>query len=199
MSFETTKSNRRRKGTWLFDRVFCGKGIDIGAGRDLLNKDDFPNITSVEGFDKKQGNANLITRFRKPESYDFVYSSNCLEHMLDARRAWQEWWLLVKFGGYMIVSVPDEDLYEQGRFQTRSRWSKEHKHTFTIQKLKSWSRHTINMLELINDLCDCQTIKVELVDIGYDYSIAWGSEDQSRGTAEMFIEVVLRKVKGYGM
>ena len=199
MGNETTKSNLRRKNTWLFNKVFSGKGIDIGAGPDPLKKEDFPNITDIEVFDRKHGDANYITGYRRYESYDFVYSSNCLEHMWDSLAAWGQWWALVKFNGYMIISVPDEDLYEQGRFKTKSRWSKEHRCSFTIHKKKSWSRWSNNVLEMIEWLPDCQIIKIELVDTNYDYSIPWGSKDQTLGDAETFIEIVLRKVKGYGM
>ena len=199
MGNETTKSNRRRKNTWLFNKVFSGKGVDIGAGPDPLKKENFPNITEVETFDRKQGDANFITLYKEPESYDFVYSSNCLEHLKDPLNAFMRWWSLVKPDGYLILSVPDEDLYEQGRFKTKSRWSKEHKWSFTIHKKKSWSRWSINVLNMIRLLPSCQIIKIELVDTNYDYSIPWGSKDQTLGDAETFIEVVLKKVKGYGI
>lgn len=199
MSRETTKSNLRRKDTWLFNKVFSGKGIDIGPEKDPLRKEDFPNITNIETFDREHGDANFITHFRQPKSYDFVYSSNCLEHMENSLNACMQWWLLVKLDGYMIITVPDEDLYEQGRFKAKPHWSKDHKWTFTIYKKKSWSTRSINVLNMIKLLPDCQTIKVELVDTNYDYSIPWGSKDQTKMGAETFIEIVLRKVKGYGM
>ena len=198
MGNETTKANKRRKGAWLFNKVFSGKGIDIGGGKDCLKKEDFPNIISVDYFDKLQGDAQDILSFRDILAYDFVYSSHCLEHLPNISLALNQWWLMLKYNGYLILSLPDEDLYEQGRFQARSRWSREHKHSFTIYKNKSWCHWSINILDMIKELKDCQIIHISLVDTDYDYSIPWGSKDQSMPGAEVSIEVILRKVKDYG-
>ena len=43
-------------------------------------------------------------------------------------------------GGHLIVTVPDEDLYEQGHFP--SDYNRDHKWTFTIHKPKSWSERS---------------------------------------------------------
>ena len=75
---------KRRKNSYIFDKVFFGKGIDVGCGWDVLNKDKtFPNITSCEPFDIEQGDAQYVNKLRKESNYDFVHSSNCLEHMND--------------------------------------------------------------------------------------------------------------------
>lgn len=196
---ETTKSNARRKDTWLFNKVFAGKGIDIGSGDDPFDKTDFPNVDTIEFFDLKDGNAQYILQHRSEESYDFVHSSNCLEHMDDAVCALRGWWYLVKLRGYLILTVPDEDLYEQGRFKARSRFNKEHKHSFTIHKKNSWCKWSLNILDMLEMLPDCQVIKIEQVDTNYDYNIPWGKKDQTMRGAETFIEVVLKKIINYGL
>lgn len=198
MGNETSKANKRRIGTWLFNKVFVKKVIDIGAGHDCIKKEDFPNITSVDRFDKNSGDAQLITNYRKIESYETVYSSHCLEHLKYPKMALLEWWQLLKFDCYLILVVPCEDLYEQGRFQTRSHYSREHKCSFTIKKAHSWCTHSINILDLIGILDHCQIIKIELVDTNYDYSLPVGKQDQSMGVAEVGIEVILKKIKNYG-
>ena len=92
MTNETAKANERRKKSYLFDKVFSGHGIDIGCGWDLLNKDNaFPNIGSCEPFDIEQGDAQTVNKFRPKSSFDFVYSSNCLEHMEDPQLALKNW------------------------------------------------------------------------------------------------------------
>lgn len=194
MGNETAKAAKRRRGTWLFDKVFRGRGIDIGPGRDALSVVDFPTITSVEAFDKSQGDAQHILQHKEAGAYDFVYSSHCLEHLEDPVGALVEWWRLVRPGGYMVIAVPDEDLYEQGRFKTRSRWSREHKRSFTIWKRESWCRWSINVLDMIRVLHGCQPIKIELVDTDYDYSVPYGERDQTMPGAEAAIEIVLRKL-----
>ena len=192
MSYETKKANKRRKKSYLFkERVFVGKGIDIGCGRDLLNKRIFKRITSIEAFDREDGNAQHIDQYREKESYDFVYSSNCLEHMDDPVGAFKSWYSLVKVGGYLAFTVPDEDLYEQGTFP--SRFNPDHKWTFTIFKENSWSNKSINVIDLLKHLENCKIIKIELVNTNYDYSKF--NEDQTKGDVEAFIEVVIQKIQ----
>ena len=85
-------------------------------------------------------------------------------------------WELVAEGGYLVVAVPDEDLYEQGKFP--SRWNKDHKWTFTIEKKQSWSSHSVNIKDLLKLLSNYNLIKLELQDNGYNYQLK--NTDQTR-------------------
>jgi len=49
-------------------------------------------------------------------------------------------------------------------------------------------------MDMVKELPDCQVIKVELVDTDYDYSIPYGSRDQTMPGAEAAIEIVLRRL-----
>lgn len=190
MSYETKKANKRRKKSYLFkQKAFVGKGIDVGCGRDILSKKVFKKITSIEGFEPEDGDAQHIHKYREKESYDFVYSSNCLEHMDEPASALKSWYSLVKPGGYLIFTVPDEDLYEQGVFP--SRYNDDHKWTFTIYKQKSWSPKSINIVDLVRELQECKVLRMLVADTNYDYSKS--DVDQTRGKAEAFIEVVIQK------
>lgn len=190
MSYETKKANKRRKKSYLFkQKAFVGKGIDVGCGRDILSKKVFKKITSIEGFEPEDGDAQHIHEYREKESYDFVYSSNCLEHMDEPASALKSWYSLVKPGGYLIFTVPDEDLYEQGVFP--SRYNDDHKWTFTIYKQKSWSPKSINIVDLVRELQGCKVLRILVADTNYDYSKS--DVDQTRGKAEAFIEVVIQK------
>ena len=83
-------------------------------GTALFNRLSLRNdVVAVHGIDIKDGDANVISRYRTKNTYDLVYSSHCLEHMIDAKTALNEWWSLLKTGGYMILVLPDYDLYEQ--------------------------------------------------------------------------------------
>jgi SAM-dependent methyltransferase len=154
--YEATKT--RKLWGELEKTILTGKGIDIGCGPDPI----FPD---VYGFDKEAGDANDITKYVH-EEFDFVFSSHCLEHMKDPRKAIQEWWNLVRPGGHLFFIVPDEDLYEQGVFP--SRFNSDHKATFTISKTKSWSPVSINVLGLVRSLPGAQLVNVALQDVGYD-------------------------------
>jgi len=125
-----------------------GRILDIGAGKDPITK-------NAEVLDKAQGDAQNADQYFSEDSFDLVFSSHCLEHMVDPLSAVKSWFSLVKPGGYLIVIVPDEDLYEQGNFP--SIFNTDHKATFTISKSKSWSSKSYNCLEL------CKTLGGELV------------------------------------
>lgn len=158
---ESSKS-KRHFSPWELS-VLDGKVIDIGAGTDTVMPNAIP-------FDVPHGNANDITDFA-PGSFDCVYSSHCLEHMVDPAKTIHNWWSLVKPGGYLFVIVPDEDLYEQGVWP--SRFSNEHTHTFTISKKQSWSPKSINLFDLCRTLDNGSIRTLVLNDIGYDRSIGF--------------------------
>lgn len=141
--------------------ILTGTGIDIGCGHD-------PVTPTVRCFDINDGDANDITQFVH-EQFDFVFSSHCLEHMRHPREALAGWWQLVRPGGYLFLIVPDEDLYEQGVFP--SRFNPDHKATFTISKRSSWSPVSINLLDLVRGLPDCEIVSIELQDEGYDRQV----------------------------
>jgi SAM-dependent methyltransferase len=195
MGNESAKSNMRRKDDPLFQRVFCGRGIDIGAGQDNIARENlFPRITECETFDLDHGNAQEIARYKSPESYDFVYSSHCLEHLHNPAEALRQWFSLVKPSGHLIVVVPDEDLYEQGVFP--SRFNSDHKWTFTLFKPKcsSWSPRSANLISLITEnLLDFRILLMRIADTRYDYSVCDVDQTASWPGAEANIEVVIQK------
>jgi len=45
------------------------------------------------------------------DSWDTVFSSHTLEHIVDWRTALREWWRLVRPGGHLVLYLPDRDLY----------------------------------------------------------------------------------------
>ena len=140
-------------------RYLSGRGLDIGCGTD-------PVRVEVERFDVEHGDANRISSFVTDlESFDYVFSSHCLEHMHDARIALAEWWKLVRPGGVMIVIVPDEDLYEQGYWP--SLFNSDHKLSFTIAKQASWSPVSNNLADLARDLAGAELLSLRVQSHGY--------------------------------
>ena len=145
----------------LFRDFVKGNILDIGAGQD-------PVSPSAIVFDKPQGNAeNIFEHFQK-ESFDTVFSSHCLEHVNEPLLVIQDWFALVKPGGYLFVIVPDEDLYEQGHFP--SIFNSDHKSTFTISKSVSWSSKSVNLLALAWEL-NGNLIYLKQQSDGYNYAL----------------------------
>jgi SAM-dependent methyltransferase len=190
---ETSKAISRRLGDPLFMRAVKGVGIDIGAGKDPLNANgEFGVDCRVIPFDIENGEAQTINQYFPTGYFDFLYSSHCLEHLKDIKEAFNSWIGVIKPGGYGIIVVPDEDLYEQGFWH--SKWAGVgHRHTFTIKKDISWSPVSINVLDFfsVGYCSEIQTLSVRLIDNGYDYSVF--DFDQTAGKAEAAIELIFRK------
>src|SRR5437867_5758022 len=83
---ETSKCEEMRRNRGDFDNYLKGEGIDIGAGEDVLK---IPN-GMVRPWDVPDGDAQLMAGV-PDNSYDFVYSSHCLEHMRDVTQALTNW------------------------------------------------------------------------------------------------------------
>lgn len=182
MGSESGKAYARRLREGYFERIFVGQGIDIGCGDD-------PVTPYCLAWDKPHGDAQHLPGLA-PESFDWVYSSHCLEDLPDPRRALLRWWDILRPGGHLLVVVPDEDLYEQGQWP--SRYNGDHRWTFTVHKSQSWSPVSINLADIVAELPMHQVIWTRMCDYGYDYN--GGIWDRTTTDAEAHIEVCIRKL-----
>ena len=182
MGKESRKAYERRVREGYFDKVFVGNGIDIGCGDDPVTPD-------CRHWDLGDGDAQELPGVA-PEAFGWIYSSHCLEHMVDARRALVRWWEVLKPGGKLLVVVPDEDLYEQGCWP--SRYNGDHKWTFTVSKSESWSPKSLNCAELVTLLPNRKVHWIRTCDYGYDYS--GGVWDRTATLAEAHIEMLVEKL-----
>lgn len=194
MGQEATKANNRRsKHSEYAEKYLVGNGIDIGAGDDCVGRytDLYTKILSCRNWDIPDGDAQYLESV-PDNTYDFVHSSHCLEHMVDPLIAMRNWIRVLKPGGHAVIIIPDEDLYEQGVFP--STFNGDHKWTFTIHKNgKSWSKqYSHNVLELICLLHDCKPISVRLNEEYFDFEAP--RYDQTGGPAECSIEFIVRKM-----
>ncbi len=180
---ESSKAKERRVREGFFEKYMTGDGLDIGYGGDLV-------VPNARGWDMVDGDAQELLGL-KNESFDFVYSSHCLEHVRDPLEALLNWWRVLKPGGYLIFAIPDEDLYEHGIWP--SVYNPDHKNTFTISKDKTWSPVGYNVAELVAKLPNRKVISLRTTDEGYDYT-RHDDYDQTLGNAEAAIEVVIQKV-----
>jgi len=190
---ECSKSIMRRMREPNFaNRYFVGSGLDVGGGPDPLSlyRELFPRMRGVQTFDKEDGDAEILEAIAD-ESMDFVHSSHTLEHMRDPAQALQNWFRAVKPGGHLIITVPDEDLYEQGQFP--STWNGDHKHTFTIWKARSWSVKSHNLTELVTALGPAAEIALlQKLDDSYRYTLPRFDQTLTP-IGECGIECVVRK------
>jgi SAM-dependent methyltransferase len=192
MTHETSKAVMRRLSDSRFiTRYFVGNGIDIGAGEDGLSHYTtfFPKMANVRIWDWGDGDAQYMQNVPN-DSYDFIISSHCLEHIVDPYIAMQNWIRILKPQGYMIITVPDEDIYEQKNWP--SRYNGDHKTSWTIQKTHSWSPVSINCTDFFRKFPELSILKLELLDANFDYS-KMDIDQTLNPISESAIEIVLQK------
>lgn len=184
---------RRLHDSRYATRYFVGHGIDIGAGPDPLGQyiEQFPLMRACRAWDLADGDAQLLATLADA-SLDFVHSSHCLEHMRDPREALHHWLRVLRPGGHLIVTVPDEDMYEQGIFP--STFNRDHKWTFTMHKARSWSDMSVNLMSLLAEFSDrAQVIKLEQLDATFRFRLPRLDQTQTP-VGECALEFVMRKL-----
>lgn len=175
MGNETSKV-RERILPWLVGPL----GIDVGCGVDPITPD-------CARYDREHGDAQLL---REPvESFDWLYSSHCLEHMPRPEEALLNWWNLVRPGGRMVILVPDEDAYEQTVWP--SSFNDEHCHSFTIYKSQSWCPASRNLGSMIALLPRVKVLSAQIVDQRPPQA---ERKDWTQGEGVAHIELVLEKL-----
>ena len=191
---EQSKAAKRRFSDGAFHtRYFVGKGVDIGGKPDPLGQYSgaFCRMESVRVWDLEDGDAQKMGGV-PAASFDFVHSSHCLEHMNDVYEALENWIRIVKPGGFLIITVPDEDLYENGQWP--SRYNSDHKWSFTIHKNKSKLPRSINMIDLLANFTPLAEVeRIVLVRDFFQDSYAGKIDQTLTPVAECAIEFVLRK------
>jgi predicted SAM-dependent methyltransferase len=152
---------RRLRDPNFITRYFVGHGIDIGCEEHntLGNYAEFfPGMKSTMMWNIDDGDAQYMKPI-EDNTFDWVHSSHCLEHLKGPCIAIRHWWRILKPGGHMVVIVPDEDMYEQGVWP--SQFNGDHKWSFTTYKRRSWAPMSVNVFELLMHLRHADIIKVE--------------------------------------
>jgi SAM-dependent methyltransferase len=193
---ECSKSIPRRLADSNFTRrYFVGDGIDIGGKPDplILYQELFCQIRSIKTWDREDGDAQLMSGV--PDNrFDFLHSSHCLEHLVDPLAGLRAWVRVVRENGYLVITVPDEDLYEQGVFP--STYNTDHKWTFTIFKASSWSTRSMNILDMVRSLGEpVELVRLEQLNSTYRFNLPRFDQTLSP-VAECGIEFILRKRTG---
>lgn len=193
---EMSKSTKRRYNDPAYHlHFFAGDGLDIGGGDDPLGRwvHAFARMKSCRTWDKADGDAQELIGVAS-DSFDFVASSHCLEHLHKPAKSLANWIRVVKPGGFISVSVPDAGLYEGWVWP--SRYNADHKHLFTTTYSTSAGRYGLpvvvvqEMLKLVSGSADLERLAV----VRDFHSPALSNSDQTLlPNVESAIEFVLRK------
>jgi SAM-dependent methyltransferase len=190
---ECSKSICRRLADSNFTRrYFVGNGIDIGGKPDplALYSELFCRVESLRTWDLEDGDAQEMQGV--PDNhFGFVHSSHCLEHLVDPIAGLRSWLRIVRTEGYIVITIPDEDLYEQGVFP--STYNRDHKWTFTIFKTSSWSSKSLNVVDIVRELGEqAELVRLEQLNSAYRFDLPRFDQTLTP-IAESGIEFIIRK------
>jgi SAM-dependent methyltransferase len=175
---ETSKAQARRQREGFMNRFCIGRGIDIGYGGDPVTHD-------CDVWDEEHGDAHYLKGIRD-HSYDFVYSSHTLEHLREPVVALQHWWRVLRPGGFLILYVPDRDLYEK-KTTLPSRWNGSHTRFFLLDRDEK--PDTLGILPLVNQTLDgSEVVYAKRCDEGHTID-----DPSVHSDGEYSIEVVIQK------
>ncbi len=190
--FEQGKAATRRTADRDFvTRYIVGHGLDVGAGPDPITKyaHRYPYMLSARAWDLVDGDGQTLPGIAE-NSLDFVVASHVLEHLRLPRSAMHRWLQVLKPGGHLIIVVPDYEMYERNIWP--SQFGVGHQQRFTSDRGGNYGEPA-NILELCLSLVVEATLeRFALLRAGFDPNLP-ASVDQSLGTAECAIEIVLRK------
>jgi SAM-dependent methyltransferase len=179
---EANKTIAAKYRDGFVSRYLSGANIlDIGY-RGYL-REAIPIVPQAIGIDLNYPGYDGKTLPFGDETQDAVFSSHCLEHIDDYLGALREWHRVLRIGGFMIVSVPHQFLYEK-KFALPSRWNWDHKRFYTPASLMAeveaaLAPNTYRLRHLIDN------------DLHFNYSIP--PERHSGGSYE--IEMVLERIR----
>lgn len=194
MAQETSKATSRRfnEDPDKWEDIFHGDILDVGPGDDPLVWQN----TKITPFDKEQGDANNLLDYFQPNSFDCVHGSQVMEHVYDPSKFMRHCLQIVKPGGWVVMTIPDFDLYEKRHFP--SKYNPDHKTTWSL-----WRNNRANAQPNSPHMHVPTWIKqfdvaqkfATLIDTNYDY-LAPDTKDQTwlrKDEVECFIEILLKK------
>lgn len=199
MAHETSKALRRRmiedaKGIFPWRSILSGRGIDVGCGPAKLP------YAECRGFDLEDGDANQLHKYFEPESFDYIHSSQSLEHMRSPDVVYDSWLRVLKPGGFIIITVPSWELYEGMRWP--SVYNPDHKSTWSMNLKGSPAGvnhvHVPSWLE--RNIHRARPLLMRQLAENYNYTVGVADDQtwEENDAVEPWIEIVLQKPGGVG-
>ncbi|HWI86648.1 MAG TPA: class I SAM-dependent methyltransferase [Sphingomonas sp.] len=181
IGFESRKSYADKIASGFFDKYMSGPNVmEIGYKGYLgATVPIVPQAIGVDvGYPGYEG-----ARFPfADESFDAIYSSHCFEHIDDWLGILRDWYRLLKVGGFLVIIVPHQLLFERKR-HLPSPINPDHKRFYTPLTLlaeveAAFQENSYRIRHLVEN------------DAGFDYSIM-----PYQGTDGCYeIELVIEKI-----
>jgi Methyltransferase domain/Domain of unknown function (DUF4214) len=176
---EAGKSYASRRASGFFDRYLSGeKVLDVGY-KGYSNPELITVVPHAIGIDLDYPGYDGLTLPFDDATIDTVFSSHCLEHIVDHQQAIRDWYRVVKVGGFIVCIVPSQLLYEK-RNELPSKYNADHKRFYSPSSL---------LCEFEGALMgnSYRVRHLEENDLNYDYNI--GPELHANGCYEIVLAV----------
>ncbi len=180
---EVRKTFRAKLDSGFIEKYLSGAAI-LDIGYKGYESDVVPIVPQAIGVDLDYPGYDGRTLPFSDNSQDAVFSSHCLEHTEDPRATICEWFRVLKIGGYLIIVVPHQYLYERRR-ALPSTWNPDHRRFYTPATL----------LREIEEALEPNSYRVRQLadnDSGYDYSVALEHHPSGCYEIELVVEKILQ-------
>jgi SAM-dependent methyltransferase len=184
--------HRRLKDSRYANIWLSGQGLDISDASDPLSSytSSFPKISALDLLDQAATHPEYLDNIPN-DTYDFVHSAFQLQYFEQPFVAVRNWLRVIKPGGFLIIKVPDEDLWYQGVWPPTV--DPAAKFSFSLYKSKSWNvQYSINSYSFFTqNAIYIDVLKGDRLDENYNY--ATPNIDQISNSCECGVEFVLRR------
>jgi SAM-dependent methyltransferase len=179
---ETMRSHARRLREGFYHRYLSGDAVlDIGyrGGK----PDAVPVTDKAVGIELDYPGYDGVHLPFPDFSQDAVFASHCLEHIVDWKTILADWFRVLKIGGYLVIAVPHQQLYER-KADLPSRFNGNHQRFYTPASLMTEMQEALPVggwrLRSLRD-----------IDEGFGYAVP--PEMHAKGCYE--IELVIEKIR----
>jgi SAM-dependent methyltransferase len=139
---ESGKSYPAKIADGFIDRYLSGPAV-MEVGYRGYDHETVPIVPQAVGVDVGYPGYDGKSFPFSDKSLDAIYSSHCYEHIPDYREVLRDWYRLLKVGGFLIIVVPHQHLFERKR-QMPSRWNPDHKRFYTPRSLLGEIEHALD-------------------------------------------------------
>jgi ADP-heptose:LPS heptosyltransferase len=130
---EARKAHPTRVSNGFIATYLSGQAI-LDIGYKGYRDDVVPIVPTAIGVDLDYPGYDGVTLPFPEGSQDAVFASHCLEHIEDFQNAIRDWFRVLKHGGYLLIMVPHQFLYEK-QTSLPSRYNDDHKRFYTPASL----------------------------------------------------------------
>jgi SAM-dependent methyltransferase len=162
VGFESRKSYADKIASGFFARYMSGPNV-MEVGYRGYEEGNLPIVPQAIGIDVGYPGYEGATFPFADASFDAIYSSHCFEHIGDWLGVLRDWYRLLKIGGFLVIVVPHQLLFERKR-SLPSPINPDHKRFYTPKSLlgeieTAFEENSYRVRHLVEN------------DKGFDYSI----------------------------